>query len=274
MFLVENYEVWQREEAIDDVDTRYEPPPLDRPSGVWLGDSGLASFKLYSLGFVLASALTFGLLPKDALFGASPVPEPVERARGRDVLLIDGNRAGASVRFDHRRHEEKLGLEESCDQCHHLVKPMDQDTPCSCCHRDMWSATDIFDHDAHARELERFGARDACAACHPGGGEPRSLETASSCTVEGCHHRELALYREGSRVQPVDVTRTRLAAGYMDAMHGLCIDCHEERASELGRPHHGDCATCHHNAPGTEAAVVAHLRRHHDVRPSIGDIWR
>jgi hypothetical protein len=271
MFLVENYDVWQREEAINDVDTRYEPPPLDRPSGVWLGDSGLASFKLYSLGFILTAALTFGLLPRDTLFGASPVPEPVERARGRDVLLIDGDRAGASVRFDHRQHEEKLGLDESCDQCHHLALPMDQDTPCSSCHRDMWSTTDIFDHDGHVRDLERFGARNACAACHMVSGRPPARETASTCTVEGCHRHQLALYRERSRIQPEDETRTRIAVGYMDAMHGLCIECHKERGPELGRPQHGDCATCHRHAPGIESTILAHLRQRRELASRNGD---
>ena len=265
MYLVENYEVWQREEAIDDVDTRYDPPRLDTPSRVWLGDSGLASFRLYSLAFVLTAALTFGLLPRDALFGASAVAETAQRARGRDVLLIDGDRSGTSVRFDHRKHEEKLGREESCILCHHMSNPLDQDTPCWCCHRDMWSTTDIFDHDNHVRDLEHFGALDPCAACHPGNGQPRARETASSCTVEGCHRNELTLYLEGARVQPHDVTRTRFSVGYVDAMHGLCIECHKERAPDLGRPHHADCATCHHDAPGPEAAILAQLHRRHEI---------
>jgi Ni/Fe-hydrogenase subunit HybB-like protein len=274
MYLVENYEVWQREETIDAIDTRYDPPQLDRPSRVWLGDSGLASFKLYSLAFVLSAAMTFGLLPRGALFGASAVPEPVQRPRGRDVLLIDGNRNGTSVHFDHRKHEEKFGVEESCVLCHHMANPMDQDTPCWCCHRDMWSTTDIFDHDNHVRDLERFGARDACAACHPGGAQPRARETASGCTVEGCHHNELALYREGARVQPDDVAHSRFAVGYMDAMHGLCIECHKEHAAELGRPHHADCATCHRNAPGSEEAILAQLRQRHELDLRSGDTRR
>jgi hypothetical protein len=266
MYLVENYEVWQHEEAIDDVDTTYEPPQLDRPSGVWLGDSGLASFKLYSLAFVVAAAVTFGLLPRAVLFGASAVAEPVQRPRGREVLLIDGDRAGTSVRFDHRRHEAQLGEEESCIQCHHMANPMDQDTPCWCCHRDMWSVTDIFNHDRHVRDLERFGASNPCAACHRDDGEPRSRDTASSCSVEGCHRHELAIYREGSRVQPDDGSRARFAVGYADAMHELCVECHKERAAELGRPNHGECATCHRHGLGPEATVLEHLRRRREAR--------
>jgi hypothetical protein len=45
----------------------------------------------------------------------------------------------------------------------------------------------------------------------------------------------------------------------MDAMHGLCIECHKERALELGRPHHGDCATCHQD--GRETPVEDRDRR-------------
>jgi Ni/Fe-hydrogenase subunit HybB-like protein len=265
MYLVENYEVWQHEEAIDDVDTRFAPPQLDRASGVWLGDSGLANFKVYSLAFVLTAALTFGLLPRDVLFGASPVPAPVQRARGREVLLIDGDRAGTSVRFDHAKHEEKLGREESCVECHHMANPMDQDTPCSSCHRDMWSTTDIFNHDDHVRVLEGLGARDSCAACHPKGGKPKARETASNCDVEGCHRQELTLYREGARVQLREATRARFAVGYMDAMHALCIECHKERGPDLGRPHHAECATCHQHASGPEATILEHLRRRHGL---------
>ncbi len=265
MYLVENYEVWQREPEIDDMDQTYEPMQPDRPSEVWLGTSGLASFKLYSLSFIFAAALTFGLLPHDALFGASAVPAPVQRPRGHDVLLIDGNRAGTSVRFDHRLHEEKFGDQESCVLCHHMVNPMDRDTPCWCCHRDMWSVTDIFQHDAHVHELERLGALDPCDACHPGGGQPRARETAATCTVEGCHQHELALSREGSRIKPEDVSRSRSAAGYMDAMHTLCVECHKEKALEIGRPHHGDCATCHRDTPGIEATVLQHVRERREV---------
>jgi Ni/Fe-hydrogenase subunit HybB-like protein len=266
MYLVENYEVWQHEEEIDDVDRTYEPVQPDRPSEVWLGTSGLANFKLYSLAFVLAAAATFGLLPRDALFGASAVAAPVQRPRGRDVLLIDGDRAGTNVRFDHRLHEEKLGLDQSCVLCHHMAKPLDQDTPCWCCHRDMWSATDLFGHDEHVRTLERFGAREPCDACHPEGDQPKARETAARCTVEGCHEHELALYREGSRVHIDDVSRARYAAGYMDAMHTLCIDCHKEKAAEIGRPHHADCATCHRSAPGVDATVLQHLRERREAR--------
>jgi len=246
MFLVEHYEVWQPESELDDRDDRFDPPVWDRPSGVWLGDSALAGFKSSSLAFVFGAALSFALLPGDALFGASASPAPVSMPRGGDVLLIDGDRAGSRVSFDHKRHEDKLGHEESCRLCHHMAVPLDKDTPCWCCHRDMWSPTEIFDHDRHVAVIERQGGSEPCDACHhTGGSEPRDRRNAAGCSSEGCHVGESVLVVEGSRIELDDPKHPRAAVGYMDAMHGLCIDCHKEKEAELGKPRHHECATCH-----------------------------
>jgi Ni/Fe-hydrogenase subunit HybB-like protein len=245
MFLVEHYEVWQREPSLDDRDRRFEPPECDRASGVWLGDSAIAGFKSSALAFVFGAALSFALLPRDALFGASAISAPVARPRGNELLLIDGDRAGSRVSFDHHRHEAKLGEQESCRLCHHMAVPLDKDTPCWCCHRDMWSETDIFDHDQHVATIERQGGAEPCDACHREGPEPRGLDNAAKCSAEGCHVGASALVVAGSRVKLDDPEHPRIAVGYMDAMHGLCINCHKEKEAELGRPRHHECATCH-----------------------------
>ncbi len=265
MFLVEHYEVWQPEPELDDRDTRFSPPERDRVSGVFRDGSVLGGFKRYSLAFVFGAAVAFGLLPRAALFGASAVPEAVSRPRGRDVLLIDGDRAGEVVRFPHRKHEDKLGGEESCPVCHHMALPLDEDTPCWSCHRDMWSPTSIFDHDGHVRTIEEREHRKPCVVCHPPQAGPRCAETTVGCTAEGCHRHELAINREKSRIEPEDPERYRAAAGYMDAMHNLCIPCHKERAAELERPHHGDCATCHHEAGKVQMATLARQRQSHEL---------
>jgi hypothetical protein len=49
-------------------------------------------------------------------------------------------------------------------------------------------------------------------------------------------------------IQPKHGTMTGRAVGYMDAMHGLCVTCHEREARE--DPTHvgadlGKCARCH-----------------------------
>jgi hypothetical protein len=53
-------------------------------------------------------------------------------------------------------------------------------------------------------------------------------------------------------------------------MHGLCIDCHKERAAELERPHHGDCATCHHQAVASDGQVLTDRRRRHEAAVGTG----
>ena len=50
-------------------------------------------------------------------------------------------------------------------------------------------------------------------------------------------------------VELSDDTRPRMATGYVDAMHGVCIACHTKVAAELNRPHHAQCATCHLQGP-------------------------
>jgi hypothetical protein len=36
-----------------------------------------------------------------------------------------------------------------------------------------------------------------------------------------------------------------LAPSYQDAMHGRCLDCHEEEAAEQDKPELVLCSTCH-----------------------------
>jgi hypothetical protein len=38
---------------------------------------------------------------------------------------------------------------------------------------------------------------------------------------------------------------TGFAPGYMDAMHGLCINCHKEEAQKQNKPHYDRCDICH-----------------------------
>jgi Ni/Fe-hydrogenase subunit HybB-like protein len=249
MFLVENYEVFEPEQDLDRTPSPTARPQFDRASGVWLGDSTLAGFRRYSLAFIVAAAVAFGLLPDRALFGSEAVSAPVQRPRGRDVLLVDGDRAGFEVAFKHQAHIDRNGANDSCVLCHHMVIPRDRDTPCWACHRDMWSATDIFDHDGHAETLEKAGAADSCAACHQDPDQPKDASGTPACDAEGCHRNQLAMHQAGARITPEDPARSRLAVGYMDAMHELCIRCHQEKAEALNRPNHWRCATCHGAAP-------------------------
>lgn len=102
------------------------------------------------------------------------------------LLVIDGNRNGNLVLFDHEAHR-KRELEpdrpdEGCGVCHHMSMPLDRNTSCFECHRDMYEATSIFDHTVHAQAL---GGNDGCIRCHREPAAVKSVATAKSCI--DCH---------------------------------------------------------------------------------------
>ncbi|MFH1610256.1 MAG: NrfD/PsrC family molybdoenzyme membrane anchor subunit, partial [Candidatus Bipolaricaulota bacterium] len=155
------------------------------------------------------------------------------------VLLLDGNRNGDVVLFDHDDHARRLGGDRSCETCHHLNKPLDENTSCSECHRDMYDPRSVFDHDAH---VDRMGGNEACAECHSDGTKVKSYETITECSQ--CHRSEIA--RQSFVAAPAD--RWKDAVGYTDAMHKLCVVCHEREArlAPAVRPEGlNRCMTCH-----------------------------
>ncbi len=127
----------------------------------------------------------------------------------------------------------------SCRLCHHMNYPFNQATSCRTCHRDMYLATDIFNHDFHIKKLE--GNR-SCSKCHKDPDAVKSLKTATPCT--SCHKYMIA---RSSFIKLQDNPLERPAVSYMDAMHGLCRNCHHKVAS-LDPLHYNNldtCATCH-----------------------------
>ena len=68
-------------------------------------------------------------------------------------------------------------------------------------------------------------------------------------------------------VVAVAVAAFQDAPGYMDAMHGLCLTCHQEQAKaepvKLGEAF-GECTTCHRELDGTV------LRRLAPYQPRTG----
>ena len=93
---------------------------------------------------------------------------------------------------------------------------------CTGCHSDMYSPASIFDHDLHIKLVQPGGNR-SCAQCHVGG---HSASTAVSCS--DCH-ANMCTSADG---KPFNY----IAPSYVDAMHGLCIDCHEAEADKVGKP--------------------------------------
>lgn len=233
----------------------------------------LAEVRLYSAVFVIAVGVTMGLLPERAVFGIEPEPVPVhgpriiaiiqqknpqgpgtlftipgEPAQSPDtgqrvnVLMIDGNRDGRYVLFDHQSHIRKSGGERSCVLCHHSNKPFEEVSRCHECHRDMYTPTNVFDHDLHA---EKMGGNRYCVECHRDLSLPKVKKNVVSCRE--CHKN---MYPAGSLVAP-KTQDNHHACGYMDAMHGLCIPCHRREQPKLADPNEdfSRCSNCHRDLP-------------------------
>jgi len=259
LFFVENLKVF------DDVEG-----PLPEPKAGFEPESvrsilpgPLALPRRYSVAALLGGAAALLILP---VGGEDVRPTPVEGPRSveafiRDrgvgrtrelalarsnpgmastrILMLDANRNGEVVLFDHDDHAARLGEERSCETCHHLTKPLDENTSCFECHRDMYEPTSVFDHEIH---VVAVGGNEGCGECHEGGDSVKSYETIPQCG--DCHRAEIS----GRAFVEAPEAHWRNAVGYTDAMHSLCVECHEREALNTPEEHPEDlnrCTTCH-----------------------------
>jgi len=167
------------------------------------------------------------------------LPVGTTPAQTTRVLMLDANRNGEVVLFDHDDHAQRLGEERSCETCHHLNKPLDENTSCYECHRDMYAPVSVFNHEIH---VEGLGGNDGCIECHAGETKVKSYRTITECSE--CHRSEISprAFIEAPEAHWGE------AAGYMDAMHSLCVACHEREAMQAPEEHPEDlnrCMTCH-----------------------------
>jgi Ni/Fe-hydrogenase subunit HybB-like protein len=231
LFAIEHFRIWQQRPADPDADPRKLPKfhPVD---ATWLGVPAVAGRTTYSLTVVLAAALGFALMGNLPARSRGTEPTPVHQARGGDVLWIDGNLDGNGVAFPHAKIARLEGGDTSCVKCHHMNFPHDRNTACARCHRDEYLASDSFRHDWHASPT---GARVACYQCHPQG-EARAAATAVHC--DRCHKD---LVPTASLIH----VKQYMAPSYVDAMHGLCIACHQKLAQTDNKPEMTRCTWCH-----------------------------
>jgi len=234
----------------------------------------LGAVQFYSLTFIIASALSFGLLSDNAIFGISPERTPTSKPRLVEVekisgngnpgtkfvlqaeeeisgdrnnhttlLMLDGNHDGRYVFFDHEAHQERNGEKKSCVLCHHMNKPYNKATGCYECHDDMYLASTIFDHGLH---VEETGGNKHCTKCHKDLSQLKIRENTTPCLE--CHKNMVS---PGSRIEATSPVMRTEAVGYMDAMHVLCIKCHEEEQKTLPEPNENlsRCTTCHQSQP-------------------------
>jgi len=253
LFAVEHLKVWEEAPQLEKTDANNHLRP-----GSMFGK--LLPLRLRpdnSLAFVLAAGFGFALISGESSSSKGLVKTPVHRARGGDTLWIDGNIDGFGAILTHRSHMKgcfrgpdcaschtdepnfpdnhtvgQSASDPTCARCHHMNLPRDKNTACSTCHRDMYQTTDAFGHAWHS---SRQGANLTCADCHTQG-KIKSAENAKACT--DCHSD---LVPEGSSISFTHYQ----AIGYVEAMHRLCIKCHNMKAEIVGDTELARCSTCH-----------------------------
>ena len=232
LFCVERFKMW--ETKWDDPREKTEAAPeFDRAAQVWLGTPRIASRTMLSFILVVSVALGFAIMPSKRIRSEGVRQVAVAEARGVDTMYVDGNSDAWGVVFDHAGHIEREGGDAFCVACHHMNFPEDQSTGCYACHQSMYTPSDAFRHDWHA---DPAGARLACTSCHPAD-QDRTAETVVACTE--CHQD---LVPAGA---PIEV-KQYLAPSYVDAMHGICVSCHEQRTDDTPeRAELALCPTCH-----------------------------
>jgi len=288
IFFVERLKVYPEEHGAEEDALSRGLPNVDfGPTGtrMLLPDS-INAPRRYSLAALTGAALAVAILPAELFSGMEFITTPVSGTRtvngwaqprtegyGHELsllgakdrmppdaqhvplLMIDGNRDGRLVLFPHRDHVAKLGEQDSCCKCHHLNMPYDRNTSCWECHRDMYLATDIFDHSGH---IDKLDGNQSCVRCHPDSAAVKSRDTALACTE--CHADMVV---EDSLVSLPAGGMCGLATGYMDAMHGICIACHERHVAEEPDKYpvsFAQCANCHRDIDAT---------RLHEMEPYV-----
>jgi Ni/Fe-hydrogenase subunit HybB-like protein len=216
-----------------------ETPRFPVFTQVYLGQGWRRNAKAFSLLFILTVSAGLTMTPK----GEPAVEIPTRRARGGDILLVGSK--DHFVYFDHKKHQDRVRTSASCAVCHHLHKARDVGTPCSECHRELYTATNIFDHSAHVSALD---GNESCNQCHvvAGGALLASVKTCQDC------HRKDMMAPNPTVKSFVQVS----ASSYQQALHGMCITCHARHANDPGvnRPNLARCGTCHNEGTATEKA--------------------
>jgi Ni/Fe-hydrogenase subunit HybB-like protein len=304
IFFIEKFRVCEHDEGEGTAAAAVFGRDFYNPSTMrLLSPARLDGPRRYTMAVLLAAAVTVALLPADALHGVQDTLTPVSPPRAVEgyamaragipgtefavlqedeappegaalqaLYTIDGNRNGRVSLFPHTFHVEKLGSNDSCVRCHHLNMPQDRNSACSECHRDMYAVTDIFDHGSH---VEALRGNDGCADCHRDPQAAKDRSTALTCT--GCH---AGMVVAGSVVRPPEKGLDGFTPSYMDAMHGLCVTCHEQVVREGTvevAAHFSNCATCHHDLklpgpPMPERTLLAEARTGSADRPGEGGL--
>lgn len=306
LWCIEHLPVW--EESPERAD-HFTPPVADARSRVFFGGEWFSPAHVAAASWIVGAIVGVGVLELFTAGGSDAQPTPIRSARATaavrtvtqaswpaelrpvpapdglsqtpdgltTALLIDGDRAGRAVLFDHMGHRARLGGEASCGRCHHRNLPLDRGTSCSVCHADMYRCTETFRHEAHVSVL---GENRSCARCHPAQGGTLSRAATDCAECHGpetswqpaaagvsvayepepgcvtCHSGDAA--RRFETPPSADVL-ARTAPGYRHVMHRLCIECHltvEAAREPAAGPVLTRCAGCHPEDAGHLPAAI------------------
>jgi Ni/Fe-hydrogenase subunit HybB-like protein len=261
LFFVEHFSVYKTE-TVEDTDQSKE---FDIVTNGRLFDAGLGKERRYSFVYILGASLAIFILPSNGLWHISPEATPVQSARvinadsltisskidmvnqeevfnplqTTKTLLIDGNRNNRSVIFTHDRHIQNYTKTLNCGFCHHMNLTTARVSQCSKCHRDMFLESDIFNHIDH---IIAEGGNDGCIKCHVDPNVEKNRVTSTPCS--SCHKS----MKVSDSFIKIETNWTGIATGYMQAMHGLCLTCHEQKEEAAGKVRRtgiSNCSTCH-----------------------------
>lgn len=253
-YFVENFNVWEERPKFEGEEPK--STPRFGTNRVWLGPPRLAMRTRNTLLFVFAFGIAFAAISGKEVKSEGYQEVKAQKARGGDTLFIDATQNDFGVAFKHAFHSEQLGFE--CGTCHHMTLPGDKGTGCYYCHDMAYAPGDAFKHDWHASSA---GADRRCFDCHDQS-MPKSAESAKGCLASDCHAAgdnqifatDIVSWSSfadmKSKADELDYVNTR---SYADAMHGLCIGCHQKVASDTTYPviYRADrneltlCRTCH-----------------------------
>lgn len=240
-YFVENYKVWEKR-PFEDEEGKLLEPKFDT-NLVYLGPPKVANRIKFTLSFVFAFAFSFALISGEKIYGEGYEKTPVSKARGGDILYIDGNRDYYGVNFKHKFHSDTLKIQ--CYECHHLNKPGDKNSQCFECHNDMYLVGDAFRHNWHT---SKDGANLDCFRCHSKEkSKGQEFKENPKLVMDNCFECHKDLLPEGISVVNIKTYKT---PSYSDAMHNLCINCHEKRLNKdydlaARKPTLAMCITCH-----------------------------
>ncbi len=243
-FFIENFKVWE-EPPVDPEELPGVKPKFNT-NRVYYGAPKVANRTVFSFAFVVAFGFGFAFMSGNKIDSEGFETVEATNARGdvNAVLFIDGNKDGYGVNFKHGSHANDMdslkAWVQNCASCHHMNNPDDENSTCEQCHSMMYTPGDAFRHDWHASS---DGGNLKCFDCHEEG-MYKSSANAKGC--ESCHDNMIA---EGSTIK-VEQYKT---LSYVDAMHKLCIDCHEQELAnrpdlKASKPGLATCQNCHPDA--------------------------